>query len=61
MTYDIFFLISFSLWGLVGAEELANKMLQFDPKKRISTTDAMRHHYFSDLPPRIYDLPDGKL
>ncbi|XP_072047605.1 cyclin-dependent kinase 14-like isoform X2 [Amphiura filiformis] len=47
-----------NLWGLVGAEELAGKMLELNPRKRISSVDAMRHHYFADLPPRIYDLPD---
>ncbi|XP_013408537.1 cyclin-dependent kinase 14-like [Lingula anatina] len=45
--------------GLVRhAEDLANHFLQLDSAKRISAKNAMYHDYFSDLPPRIHELPD---
>ena len=33
--------------------------LQLEPRKRILAQDALHHQYFSDLPAKIYDLPDG--
>ncbi|XP_033628879.1 cyclin-dependent kinase 14-like isoform X1 [Asterias rubens] len=47
-----------SLCVSYGGDDLAKRLLQLNPRNRISTTDAMRHHYFSDLPTKIHDLPD---
>ena len=33
--------------------------LQMEPTKRISAKAAMKHEYFTDLPPKIHELPDG--
>ena len=41
------------------AEELAERMLQFDPKKRITAAESMKHQYFSTLPAEIHTLPDA--
>nr|XP_027209361.1 cyclin-dependent kinase 14-like [Penaeus vannamei] len=38
------------------AESLAMQFLQIQPNKRISSELALRHSYFADLPPSIYDL-----
>ncbi|KAL4217160.1 Cyclin-dependent kinase 14 [Mactra antiquata] len=43
---------------LPHAEELASEFLQMDPKLRITAKAAMKHEYFSDLPPKIHELPD---
>uniref|UniRef100_A0A131XJH2 cyclin-dependent kinase n=1 Tax=Hyalomma excavatum TaxID=257692 RepID=A0A131XJH2_9ACAR len=40
------------------ADEIANRFLQLQPQNRISAVDAMRHSYFADMPPKVYDLPD---
>ncbi|KAH7982404.1 hypothetical protein HPB52_004388 [Rhipicephalus sanguineus] len=40
------------------ADEIANRFLQLQPHNRISAVDAMRHSYFADMPPKVYDLPD---
>ena len=55
----VFFLL-LSLCVSYGGDDLAKRLLQLNPRNRISTTDAMRHHYFSDLPTKIHDLPDSK-
>jgi hypothetical protein len=34
--------------------------LQLDPTKRLEADEALQHKYFSDLPPKIYELPHGK-
>lgn len=33
--------------------------LQIQPNKRISSESALRHNYFADLPPQIYELAAG--
>ncbi|XP_076041689.1 cyclin dependent kinase Eip63E isoform X2 [Oratosquilla oratoria] len=38
------------------AESLATSFLQIQPSKRISADNGLRHKYFSDLPPQIFDL-----
>uniref|UniRef100_A0A6I8NDB7 Cyclin-dependent kinase 14 n=1 Tax=Ornithorhynchus anatinus TaxID=9258 RepID=A0A6I8NDB7_ORNAN len=38
------------------AEDLASKLLQCSPKTRLSAPAALSHQYFSDLPPRLWDL-----
>ncbi|XP_072910602.1 cyclin-dependent kinase 14 isoform X1 [Hemitrygon akajei] len=40
------------------AEDLASKLLQCSPKKRLSALSALNHEYFSDLPPRLWELSD---
>ncbi|MBN3315311.1 CDK14 kinase, partial [Atractosteus spatula] len=40
------------------AEELASRFLQCFPKNRLSAQAALNHEYFSDLPPRLWELPD---
>ncbi|RXM97817.1 Cyclin-dependent kinase 14 [Acipenser ruthenus] len=40
------------------AEELATRFLQCFPKNRLSAQAAMNHEYFSDLPPRLWELSD---
>ncbi|GIX92351.1 cyclin-dependent kinase 14 [Caerostris darwini] len=39
-------------------ENLAYSFLQLQPRLRISATEALRHTYFDELPPKIYDLPE---
>uniref|UniRef100_T1J5K7 cyclin-dependent kinase n=1 Tax=Strigamia maritima TaxID=126957 RepID=T1J5K7_STRMM len=46
------------LKDVVQAEHLASQFLQLQPRQRISAKAAKYHPYFSDLPPKIYDLPD---
>lgn len=46
------------LLSIPGAESLATEMVQCIPKNRISASDALRHHYFTDLPKEIFNLPD---
>ncbi|XP_019471918.1 cyclin-dependent kinase 14 [Meleagris gallopavo] len=40
------------------AEDLASKLLQCFPKNRLSAQAALSHEYFSDLPPRLWELTD---
>uniref|UniRef100_A0A8C5EJB5 Cyclin-dependent kinase 14 n=1 Tax=Gouania willdenowi TaxID=441366 RepID=A0A8C5EJB5_GOUWI len=40
------------------AEDLASKFLQCFPKNRLSAQTALNHEYFSDLPPRLWELQD---
>ena len=42
------------------AENLANMLLQPKAAQRMSAEDALRHHYFAELPPAIHDLGDGE-
>ncbi|GIX81214.1 cyclin-dependent kinase 14 [Caerostris extrusa] len=39
-------------------ENLAYSFLQLQPRLRISASEALRHTYFDELPPKIYDLPE---
>ncbi|XP_782022.1 cyclin-dependent kinase 14 [Strongylocentrotus purpuratus] len=48
-----------SILLIPGAESLMTDMLQLEPRKRISTVQAMTCQYFKDLPPKIFDLPPG--
>ena len=48
------------LYDLAFAESLASMMLQQRAGKRVGAEQALRHRYFSDLPPSIHDLGDGK-
>ncbi|XP_060230018.1 cyclin-dependent kinase 14 isoform X2 [Meriones unguiculatus] len=41
------------------AEDLASKLLQCSPKNRLSAQAALSHEYFSDLPPRLWELTDS--
>ncbi|XP_064116114.1 cyclin-dependent kinase 14-like isoform X5 [Macrobrachium nipponense] len=38
------------------AESLATQFLQIQPNKRLSSEAALRHVYFADLPPHIFEL-----
>ncbi|XP_077346960.1 cyclin-dependent kinase 14 isoform X2 [Lithobates pipiens] len=40
------------------AEDIASKLLQCFPKNRLSAQAALNHDYFSDLPPRLWELSD---
>ncbi|XP_072181124.1 cyclin-dependent kinase 14-like isoform X1 [Diadema setosum] len=42
-----------------GAESLLTDMLQLEPRRRISTTQAMSSQYFMDLPAKVFELPHG--
>lgn len=35
--------------------DLLEQMLQYDPAKRITAADAMKHPYFSDLSPTLIE------
>lgn len=41
-------------------EELASLCLKLQPNHRISAKEALRHHYFLDLPPKVFNLSDSK-
>ncbi|KAF6719148.1 Cyclin-dependent kinase 14 [Oryzias melastigma] len=49
-------------WNKLGfvdhAEELASRFLQCFPKNRLSAQAALSHEYFSNLPPRLWELQD---
>lgn len=32
---------------------------QYNPKERIGAEEAMKHIYFREFPPEVYDLPDS--
>ncbi|KAI2804511.1 Cyclin-dependent kinase 14 [Blomia tropicalis] len=40
------------------AESLARSFLNLEPRNRISARDALHHPFFSDLPSKLYELPD---
>ncbi|XP_065051684.1 cyclin-dependent kinase 14-like isoform X2 [Rhopilema esculentum] len=42
-----------------GAEDIASKMIQCHPERRITCDEALRHSYFSDLPKEVYVLPNS--
>lgn len=46
----------FSLDGELHGVDLLRKLLRCNPKRRISSSDSLRHKYFSSLPPEIHDL-----
>ncbi|KAF7227669.1 transcript variant X2 [Nothobranchius furzeri] len=50
-------------WNKLGyvdhAEELASRFLQCFPKNRLSAQAALNHEYFSNLPPRLWELQDS--
>ena len=43
-----------------NAESMAVQFLQMIPSRRISALQALHHQYFGDLPPKLFELPDGK-
>lgn len=42
-----------------NAESIAVQFLQMIPSRRISAHKALHHEYFGDLPPKLFELPDG--
>jgi serine/threonine protein kinase len=54
------FLLVFRLSYVNHAEDLASKLLQCSPKNRLSAQAALSHEYFSDLPPRLWELTDSE-
>lgn len=49
------------LFDSAFAESLAEMLLQPQGQKRIGTDQALRHRFFADLSPKLYDLDDGEL
>ncbi|ODM99442.1 Cyclin-dependent kinase 14 [Orchesella cincta] len=45
------------LYDVAHAENVAAAFLQLDPSKRLEADEALQHKYFSDLPPKTYELP----
>ncbi|XP_035702602.1 cyclin-dependent kinase 14 isoform X2 [Folsomia candida] len=45
------------LYDVSSAENLAAAFLQLDPTTRLEADEALRHTYFSDLPPKVLELP----
>lgn len=41
------------------AESLAVQFLQMIPSRRVYAHQALHHEYFGDLPPKLFELPDG--
>uniref|UniRef100_A0A8C9GD90 Cyclin-dependent kinase 14 n=1 Tax=Pavo cristatus TaxID=9049 RepID=A0A8C9GD90_PAVCR len=52
--------LCFRLSYVNHAEDLASKLLQCFPKNRLSAQAALSHEYFSDLPPRLWELTDSE-
>lgn len=48
------------LHDVVQGEAMATALLQLDPLKRLGADDAMVHPYFSGLPKKLLELPDGE-
>lgn len=57
---SLFFACVFRLSYVNYAEDLASKLLQCSPKNRLSAQAALSHEYFSDLPPRLWELTDSE-
>ncbi|KAK2536392.1 Cdk14 [Columba guinea] len=55
---DVAILLLLRLSCVNHAEDLASKLLQCFPKNRLSAQAALSHEYFSDLPPRLWELTD---
>ena len=59
------FLQVFNISGAHFPENLAINyailFVQLNPDVRLEAEEALHHKYFSDLPPKIYELPHGKL
>ncbi|XP_023248092.1 cyclin-dependent kinase 14 [Copidosoma floridanum] len=52
--------ISFpKLYDVADVDNMASSLLQLNPDNRIGAHDALHHPYFSSLPIKIYELPDG--
>lgn len=49
------------LHDVVQGEAMATSLLQLDPTRRLGAEDALRHPYFKGLPPKLLELPDGKI
>ena len=48
------------LGSVTNAEELAASCLHLEPRDRISSRNALKHAFFSELPYKLYTLPDRK-
>ncbi|KAL1128960.1 hypothetical protein AAG570_013494 [Ranatra chinensis] len=48
------------LYDILEGDNMATALLQLNPDKRIGAEEALRHKYFSSLPRKLYELPDGK-
>lgn len=48
------------LYDIVEGENIANAFLQLNPDERMGAEEALRHPYFSPLPKKLYELPDGR-
>jgi len=46
------------LYDILEGESMATSLLQLNPDKRIGAEAALRHRYFSNLPKKLYELPD---
>lgn len=41
-------------------EAVAESLLQLNPDDRIGADECLKHRYFSSLPPKLHELPDGE-
>lgn len=46
------------LYDIIEGEAIANAFLQLNPEERIGAEDALQHPYFTQLPKKLYELPD---
>ena len=40
--------------------DLLAKLLEYDPAKRYTLAESLRHQYFDKLPPHLKDFPEGR-
>lgn len=48
------------LYDVMEGESMASALLQLNADDRIGAEEALRHRYFSPLPRKLYELPDGE-
>lgn len=48
------------LYDIVEGEAIASLFLKLNPEERMGAEDALSHPYFTPLPRKLYELPDGK-
>lgn len=48
------------LYDIAEGDSMACALLQLNPDNRIDAEEALKHSYFSTLPKKLYELPDGE-